>query len=56
MEFHRVLLLLIPTLYMVVPLLIDSWQRLDPPWQMPYAVWLITIILAFVIEKGRHDA
>lgn len=55
MYFHRVLLLIIPALYMVAPLLIDSWQRLQTSWYIPYFVWLVVIILIFLIEKGHRD-
>lgn len=55
MYFHRVLLLIIPALYMVAPLLIDSWQRLQTPWYIPYLVWLVVIVLIFLIEQRRRD-
>lgn len=55
MYFHRVLLLLIPAIYMVLPLLIDSWQSMQTPWYIPYLVWSGIIILAFLIERRHHD-
>lgn len=55
MHFHRVLLLLIPALYMVAPLLIDSWQGLQLPWFAPYLVWLAVIILMFIVERGYRN-
>lgn len=55
MYFHRVLLLLIPAIYMVAPLLIDSWQSMDTPWYLPFAAWLSVIIFAYVIEQRRSD-
>ncbi len=55
MEFHRILLLLIPSLYILLPLLINSWQQMNPPWFTPYAVWLSIIFFAFLIEKRNRD-
>ncbi|WP_286240108.1 hypothetical protein [Neptuniibacter halophilus] len=55
MYFHRVLLLLIPALYMVLPLIIDSWQALRGPWYLPYFAWAMVILIAFLVEKRRHD-
>lgn len=55
MYFHRVLLLLIPGLYMVLPLIIDSWQSLTTPWYLPYIAWLVIILLAFLIERRPRD-
>ncbi len=55
MYFHRLLLLLIPALYMVVPLLIDSWQAIQSPWYLTYIVWFVVIVLAFLVERGHRD-
>ncbi len=55
MEFHRVLLLFIPALYLLLPLLIHSWQQMNAPWYTPYAVWCAVIIFAFLIEKRSRD-
>jgi hypothetical protein len=55
MEFHRILLLLIPSLYFLLPLLINSWQQIDPPWFIPYLVWFFIIIFAFLIERRKRD-
>lgn len=54
MYFHRVLLLLIPALYMVIPLIIESWQSMESPWFLPYLVWFAVIALAFIIERRRR--
>jgi hypothetical protein len=53
MYFHRVLLLLIPTIYLVVPLVIDSWQSMNGPWYLPYLAWLSIVIIAFTLERKR---
>lgn len=53
MYFHRVLLLLIPAVYMIIPLLIDSWTAMEPPWYAPYLLWLGIILLAVLIERKR---
>ena len=55
MYFHRVLVLLIPAIYMVLPLVIDSWQSVNPPWYLPFIAWLCVIILAFIIERRHRD-
>jgi len=55
MYFHRLLLLLIPALYLVVPLIIESWQGLNGPWYLPYLIWLGVIIIAFIIERKLRN-
>ncbi|WP_156473545.1 hypothetical protein [Neptuniibacter pectenicola] len=55
MYFHRLLILLILMLYLVVPLVIDSWQSIDAPWYLPYIIWLAIILIAFLVERERTD-
>ncbi len=55
MYFHRLLLLLIPAIYMVLPLIIESWQTLNGPWYLPYLIWLGVIIIAYLIERRHRD-
>lgn len=55
MYFHRILLLIFLGLYMVVPLVIDSWQSLNAPWYLPYIAWLFIILLAYFIERRTRD-
>ncbi|PIE20797.1 MAG: hypothetical protein CSA61_01175 [Neptuniibacter caesariensis] len=47
--------MLVPAIYMVTPLLIDSWQGVGMPWYTPFAAWFAVIIFAFVIEQRRKD-
>ncbi|MDO6515230.1 MULTISPECIES: hypothetical protein [Neptuniibacter] len=55
MYFHRLLILLVIMLYLVVPLVIDSWQSMDTPWFLPYIIWLAVIAIAFLIDRKRSD-
>ncbi len=54
MYFHRVLLLLAPGLYIMLPLIIDWWQHLAGPWYKPFLVWALLILTAFLIERRRR--
>jgi len=53
MYFHRVLLLLIPGLYIILPLIIDWWQQLEGPWYKPFLAWTLLVIAAFAVDRRR---
>ncbi len=56
MYLHRVLLLLIPAVYLLFPLVIDWWQDLQGPWFRHFAAWTAIVVIAFIIEQRRKHA
>lgn len=56
MYFHRLLLLLIPAAYLLLPLVIHWWQTLEGPWYLPFMTWAAAVVVAFITEQRRKHA
>lgn len=55
MLLYRVLLLLIPGIYWLIPLIIDLWQQIYGPWYQPFIAWLVVIVLAYIADRRRFN-
>lgn len=56
MYLHRLLLLLIPALYLLLPPFINGLQQLNGPWYRPFIIWSVVVIIAAIIEGKRRHA
>ncbi len=56
MHLHRLLLLLLPALYLLLPMVVDWWQAWQGPWYHPFLAWLALILFLIMLDRRRnHD-
>jgi len=53
MYLHRLLLLLLPALYLMLPMVVDWWQAYQGPWHHPFLAWLAFILFLILLDRRR---
>lgn len=49
----RLIFLMFIVLYLLSPSFLKWWTTLGPNWHGTYLIWSITIIIAFMVSRGR---
>ncbi len=56
MFIYRLISALIIGLYLLSPVVVDSWGEVDQSWYRPFAIWFLLIVLVAWMERRRkHD-
>lgn len=55
MQRHRLLLLLIPAIYLIGPMLVDWWLESRAPWYQVFIIWLIAVAGLVLLDKRREN-
>ncbi|MBY4678289.1 hypothetical protein [Marinobacterium arenosum] len=55
MYLHRLLLLLIPAVYLMLPMVVDWWQSHPEPWFQPFVAWLALVLFLLLLDMRRRD-
>lgn len=55
MQMHHLLMLLIPAVYLVMPMLVDWWLESHAPWYQLFIGWLILVLLLLLLDRRREN-
>lgn len=55
MYIYRLVLLLVVSIYLFSPAIMDWWIDANSSWYRPYLLWFILIVVTFILQ-GQHDA
>ena len=57
MSMYRLVAVLVLSVYLLSPSMIDSWSNMERPWYTPFLIWLTLIVMVAWLEHKRsgHD-
>ncbi len=55
MSMYRLVAVLILSMYLVSPGMVDSWISSDHAWYSPFVIWLILIMTVAWLEHKRSQ-
>lgn len=55
MYLYRLVFVLLLGLYLLSPILIDTWADTETFWLRPFVIWLLVILLIAWLEQKRNN-
>lgn len=53
MYIYRLVLILVVSIYLFSPAIMDWWIDPNAAWYRPYVLWLILIAVTFILQNQR---
>lgn len=54
MYIYRLVLILVVSMYLFSPAIMQWWTAADSVWYRPYLLWLILIAVTFVLQSQKE--
>ena len=54
MYIYRLFLILVVSMYLFSPAIMQWWTAADSVWYRPYLLWLILIAVTFVLQSQKE--
>lgn len=55
MSMYRLVAVLVLSIYLLSPSMIDSWSNMERPWYSPFLIWLTLIGAVAWLEHKRSS-
>lgn len=54
MYIYRLVLILVVSIYLFSPAIMQWWTAADSAWYRPYLLWLILIAITFILQSQKE--